>query len=242
MNPGKVINAYRSDQNLRLGTSYNPPLLKTHFQYPEDQEPSCASVFRDEMTNLLPHDEDARRLRQQTFLLSEFLTKKAPHYRLPTLKNRAVVHGHCHHKALMKMKDEEAVLQQLGLDFEVLDSGCCGMAGSFGFESSHYDISTKCGERVLLPAVREAGKDTLIIANGFSCREQIAQATERQALHLAQVIQIAMHHEGKTEQPYPEQGHITSPAVLLGSTQSKVLTGLGLLLATGALVWGIKRR
>jgi Fe-S oxidoreductase len=78
----------------------------------------------------------------------------------------------------------------------VLDSGCCGMAGSFGFEEEHYEVSMKCGERVLLPAVRRADEDTLIIANGFSCREQIAQATGRQALHLAEVIRIAMQEEG----------------------------------------------
>src|SRR5205823_4090360 len=80
----------------------------------------------------------------------------------------------------------------VGLDVTVLDAGCCGMAGSFGFEKDHYDVSIKCGERVLLPAMRAAARDTLIIADGFSCREQIAQMTDRQALHLAQVIQMAL--------------------------------------------------
>ncbi len=86
-----------------------------------------------------------------------------------------------------------AVLKQLGLNYELLDSGCCGMAGSFGFESGHFEISRAIGERVLLPAVRRADKDTLIIADGFSCREQIAGLTGRGALHLAQVLQMAMH-------------------------------------------------
>ncbi len=95
----------------------------------------------------------------------------------------------------MKMRDEEAVLSKLGLDYTVLDSGCCGMAGAFGFEEDHYDVSIKVGERVLLPAVRSADKNTLIIADGFSCREQIAQTTDRHALHLAQVIQMAMHED-----------------------------------------------
>ena len=90
----------------------------------------------------------------------------------------------------MRMEAEEAVLKKLGLDFEVLDSGCCGMAGIFGFEKAHYDVSIKCGERVLLPAVRNAAKDTLIIADGFSCQEQIAQTTDRRALHLAQIIHM----------------------------------------------------
>src|SRR5438128_10669569 len=96
----------------------------------------------------------------------------------------------------MKMRDEQAVLAKLGLDVEVLDSGCCGMAGSFGFEKDHYDVSIKCGERILLPAVRAAARDTLIIADGFSCREQIAQATDRHALHLAQVVQMALRENG----------------------------------------------
>jgi hypothetical protein len=109
-----------------------------------------------------------------------------------------VVHGHCHHKAIMRMGTEEAVLRKLGLDYELLDSGCCGMAGAFGFEKDHYDVSIKCGERVLLPAVRKAAKDTLIIADGFSCREQIAQTTDREALHLAEVILLALHEvDGK---------------------------------------------
>ena len=117
---------------------------------------------------------------------------KVEGYQPPQLRRTAVVHGHCHHKAIMGMTDEESVLARLGLDFAVLDAGCCGMAGSFGFEKDHYDVSIKCGERVLLPTVRAAARDTLIIADGFSCREQIVQATGRHALHLAQVIQMAL--------------------------------------------------
>src|SRR5262249_39360686 len=119
-------------------------------------EPSCVAVFRDEMLNLLPEDVDARRMQGQTFLLSEFLNQHASNYRLPMLERKAVVHMHCHHKAVMKTQDEEDLLRKLGLDFELLDSGCCGMAGSFGFESRHYDISRSIGELVLLPAVRRA--------------------------------------------------------------------------------------
>jgi Fe-S oxidoreductase len=159
-------------------------------------EPSCVAVFRDELPNLFPHDQDARRLSRQAFLLSEFLIHKVQGYQPPRLPRKAVVHGHCHHKAIMGMTDEETVLARLGLDVTVLDAGCCGMAGSFGFEKDHYDVSIKCGERVLLPAVRAAARDTLIIADGFSCREQIAQTTDRHALHLAQVIQMALR-EGR---------------------------------------------
>ena len=155
-------------------------------------EPSCLAVFRDEMPNLLPDDEDAKRLCQQTYSLSEFLLKEAAGFEPPKLKRKAIVHGHCHQKALMKMDSEAEVLKKLGLDFEILDSGCCGMAGSFGFEKDHYDISMQIGELVLLPAVRRAAADTLVIANGFSCREQIAQTTNRNALHLAEVMQMTL--------------------------------------------------
>ena len=158
-------------------------------------EPSCLAVFRDEMPNLFPDDEDAKRLCEQSYSFSEFFTNKAKHFAPPKLKRQAIVHGHCHQKALMKMDSEEEVLKTLGLDFEILDSGCCGMAGSFGFEKDHYDISIQIGELVLLPVVRLASPDTLIVANGFSCREQIAQVTNRNALHLAEVMQMAMRNE-----------------------------------------------
>jgi FAD/FMN-containing dehydrogenase/Fe-S oxidoreductase len=159
-------------------------------------EPSCASVFRDELSNLLPRDENAFRLRQQTFLLGEFLQQKAPDFHVPKLNRKAIVHGHCHHKAVLGMDAEEAVLRRIGLNYKVLDSGCCGMAGAFGFEpGDHYRVSIAAGERVLLPAVRSADTSTLIVANGFSCREQIAQTTGRGAMHLAEVIQLALHQD-----------------------------------------------
>ena len=164
-------------------------------------EPSCAAVLRDELTNLFPHDENALRLRSQSFLLSEFLVHRAGSYRPPPLTGQAIVHGHCHQQALMGMESDEKILSLLGLDFRILDSGCCGMAGNFGFQPQHYDISVQIGERVLLPAVRHAGSDTLIIADGFSCREQISQTTGRRPLHLAQVIQQALHAENRHRLP-----------------------------------------
>jgi Fe-S oxidoreductase len=98
----------------------------------------------------------------------------------------------------MKLDDEEAVLWKLGLDFEVVDSGCCGLAGSFGYHAGeHYDVSIKAGERVLLPAVRRADSETLVVADGFSCREQIAHATGRRALHLAEVIRLSLREAGE---------------------------------------------
>ena len=210
-------------------------------------EPSCASVFRDELINLFPQDPDAKRLSSQTFLLSEFLEQKASHFKPPQLHKKAIVHGHCHHKAIMKMRDEQSVLQKMGLDFHLLDSGCCGMAGAFGFEKDHYDVSLKVGERVLLPAVREAGKETLIISDGFSCREQIAQASDRRALHLAQVIQMAMREGQQTApRPYPEARYTSSNAERSRQSQKRLLP---VALASGALAtagitlaWLWKRR
>jgi FAD/FMN-containing dehydrogenase/Fe-S oxidoreductase len=151
-------------------------------------EPSCASVFRDELRNLFPDDARAERLRRQTFLLSEFLQQHAPGYQPPRLSQKLLLHGHCHHKAIMKMTDEEALLRKAGTDLQVLDAGCCGMAGPFGFEKEKYAVSQAIGERVLLPAVRKTEPDTIIVSDGFSCREQIFQATGRHALHLAEAL------------------------------------------------------
>ncbi len=152
-------------------------------------EPSCASVFRDELTNFFPRDERAIRLSQQTVMLSEILTRSENGWRPPRLDGRRIlVQGHCHQKALMTMKDEAWLLRTTGASVEVLDSGCCGMAGPFGFEAEKYAVSQTLAERVLLPSVRRAGADDLLVANGFSCREQIKQNTPRRAVHLAQVL------------------------------------------------------
>ena len=152
-------------------------------------EPSCASVFRDELRNLFPGDARAERLRSQTYLLSEFLAQRAPEYRPPqTPGRRIVLHGHCHQKSIMNMKDEIAILRATGSDVELLDSGCCGMAGPFGFEEEKFEVSQTLAERVLLPAVRKADAATLLVTDGFSCREQIAQNSPRRAVHFAEAI------------------------------------------------------
>ncbi len=155
-------------------------------------EPSCASVFRDELCNLFPDDPLADQLRRQTFLLSEFLEWHAPDYQPPRLERKVVLHGHCHQKALMKMGHAESLLGKMGVDLTSLDSGCCGMAGPFGFEKEKYEVAQAIGERVLLPAVRSASQDTLIVTDGFSCRGQIAQSTGRRAYHLAELMQLAL--------------------------------------------------
>ena len=150
-------------------------------------EPSCASVFRDELTNLLPDDPRAAQLRDQTFLLSEFLVKHAPHYQPPKLDEKIIVHGHCHHRSTMGMHDEIALLRLTGAEVQLLDSGCCGMAGPFGFEKEKFDLSQKLANRVLLPAVRNNAK-AIIVSDGFSCCEQITQNTDAHPKHLAEVL------------------------------------------------------
>jgi FAD/FMN-containing dehydrogenase/Fe-S oxidoreductase len=151
-------------------------------------EPSCASVFRDELRNLFPTDARAERLRGQTFLLSEFLERRSGQYEPPRIDAPVLLHGHCHHKALMKMTDEESLLRRAGARLTVPDAGCCGMAGPFGFDAEKYEVSQAIGERVLLPAVRRSSPDTVIVADGFSCRERIEQSTGREALHLADLL------------------------------------------------------
>jgi Fe-S oxidoreductase len=151
-------------------------------------EPSCASVFRDEAVNLMPDDPRMAKLKRQTMMLSEFLKQHAPDYTPAKTQQKILVHMHCHHRAIFNMKDEVAALTATGGDVKVLDSGCCGMAGPFGFEKKSYDVSQTLGERVLLPAVRAAAPGTVIVADGFSCREQIAQNTGKRAVHLAEVL------------------------------------------------------
>jgi Fe-S oxidoreductase len=156
---------------------------------------------------MLPHDEDAKRLALQTKSLGEFLATNAAEWETPRLERKAIVHLHCHQRATSDTDCDRAVLDRLGLDYEVLDTGCCGMAGSYGYErGERHDVSIKVAEQKLLPAVREASPHTLIITDGFSCASQIEQLSERGALHLAQVIQMALHDgPNGPAGPHPEQ-------------------------------------
>ena len=200
-------------------------------------EPSCVAVFRDELCNLFPSDENAQRLKTQTYTLAEFLEKKAPGFTVPLLRGRSMMHGHCHHKAIMKMPADQEILKKAGLDNTVIDSGCCGMAGYFGYEAGlHYDVSVKAGELVLLPAVRKAEKDTIIIADGFSCRGQIGQLTDRKAMHLAQVLKMALDGNHENE-PYPEKKNVDDMKLKPTPKQKtkRLIMGLGIL-AAGALL------
>ena len=206
-------------------------------------EPSCVAVFRDELTNLFPDDVRARALSQQTFLLSEFLERYAKNFQLPRIARKALVHGHCHHKAIMKMNAEEAVLTRMGLDFDAPAPGCCGMAGAFGFENDKYEISREIGELELLPAVRDASPETLIIANGFSCREQISQETGRHALHLAEVIQMGLRQMGEAiREQYPEQVSVQRREKDIQDSMRRSAWALAALAASSALLWGLSNR
>jgi FAD/FMN-containing dehydrogenase/Fe-S oxidoreductase len=209
-------------------------------------EPSCVAVFRDELLNLFPHDERAQALSKQTFLLSEFLEQElAPNSKLPQLPRKALLHGHCHHKSIMKMSAEESLLRRLGVDFESPAPGCCGMAGSFGFErdKDKYDISQAIGELELLPAVRRAPHDWLIIADGFSCREQIAQGTGRHALHVAEVLQMALQPSAlDIDDPYPESRAIRDHQNEVTTSMKRAAVGVGAVAAASLLLWHATRK
>ncbi|MBV9000128.1 MAG: 4Fe-4S dicluster domain-containing protein, partial [Solirubrobacterales bacterium] len=160
-------------------------------------EPGCASVFRDELRKLLPHDEHARRLVAQTVMLDELLDRHAPDWvpahSPPQPSRRALVHPHCHRNALIGPLGGLDLLRRAGVDAALSGAGCCGMAGSFGYEAGErYEVSMAIGERVLLPAVRAAADDTLLVADGFSCRTQIAAGAGRRALHTAEVLQLGL--------------------------------------------------
>jgi len=157
-------------------------------------EPSCLYTLRDEYTVLLP---ETRALAANAFLFEEFLAQEAESGRLQLklkpLAQEALLHGHCHQKAFGAMGAVQRVLSLVpGLKVSLVESSCCGMAGSFGYEAEHYETSMKMAELSLLPAVRRAGAETLIVADGTSCRHQIADGTERRALHVARVLERAL--------------------------------------------------
>jgi FAD/FMN-containing dehydrogenase/Fe-S oxidoreductase len=178
-------------------------------------EPSCASVFKDELKNLFPDDETAALLQKQVVLFADFLDSagyKPPRFGKGLLGGKALVQGHCHHKALWSMSPEERLLTETGLAPEVMDAGCCGLAGSFGYAAEHYDISMKIGERKLLPIVRAAAPGTIVVADGFSCRQQIEHGTGRRAMHTAEVLQMALHSAGqKPRRRRPVEAGHTQP-------------------------------
>jgi hypothetical protein len=152
----------------------------------------CFAVFRDEARHLSGDRPIAGALSAQVVLFDEFVRPHFDRGDLPAVSREALVHVHCHQQALASREVTAAACAAAQLNARVLDAGCCGMAGSFGFDRKHYGVSMDIGERVLLPAVRQASADTLIVANGFSCREQIRHATGRRAEHFAEVVARAI--------------------------------------------------
>jgi Fe-S oxidoreductase len=151
-------------------------------------EPACVSAFRDELPGLFSGDERAIRLSQQTLFLSEFLEQEAEQFPQPIIQGKALVQLHCHQHAIVKPGAEQRVLDGLGIDYEILSAGCCGMAGAFGFETEKYELSQTIANRALFPLLREAPTSAIVLANGFSCREQIEQGTGRGTLHIADLL------------------------------------------------------
>ncbi len=203
-------------------------------------EPSCWAAFQDELKNMMPRDEDAKRLRDLTFTLTDFLRTHAKDYEIPKLREKAFVHGHCHQKALDTLNDKEIgklfaekeILDKMELDARYPETGCCGMAGAFGYEkeNDHYDVSIAVGERVLLPEVRRAATDELIISDGFSCQEQIGQQTDRAAVHTAHVLQMAVRGDEAVAGQRLETRIVRERACAVhrGMTRAALALGVGL--------------
>ena len=160
-------------------------------------EPSCLLTLRDEFAAMLP-GEATTALAAQALLLEEFLAQEHTAGRLqlplrPLLVKRALLHGHCHQKAFGAMAAVQQVLRLIpGLEVTTIESSCCGMAGAFGYDAEHYDVSLRMGELNLLPAVRSAAADTWVIADGTSCRQQIHDGAQREARHIARVLHAAL--------------------------------------------------
>jgi FAD/FMN-containing dehydrogenase/Fe-S oxidoreductase len=206
-------------------------------------EPSCCSVFRDELHNMLPESSLAHALSKNTFTLSEFLDNKIPGYEPPKVARQALIQGHCHHKAIMRFKEEKSLMDKMQLDHRVLESGCCGMAGAFGYEKDKYQVSIDCGERSLLPEVRKASVSTVIVADGFSCKEQVAQETNRHALHLAEVMSLGLKTE-KDRVPiiYPERYFVKPREQAQKKSIIRAALLSGLALTACGLAWASRRR
>jgi FAD/FMN-containing dehydrogenase/Fe-S oxidoreductase len=191
-------------------------------------EPSCTAVFRSDARELMPGNRDVQRLQQQTVTLAELLRDHTDGWQPPHLGGKVIAQTHCHQHAIMGYDADQALLRAAGVDLDVLDAGCCGLAGNFGFEAGHYDVSRACGERVLLPAVRDAAADTLVLADGFSCRTQIEQGgTGRTAVHLAEILAAGL--SGEPVQPTrPAQPGVADYAWLAGGAGAAAGLSVGI--------------
>jgi FAD/FMN-containing dehydrogenase/Fe-S oxidoreductase len=203
-------------------------------------EPSCTAVFRSDAAELFPHDQDVERLHRQTVTLAELLTAHTPGWRPPQVGRTAHIQTHCHQHAIMGFDADTALLSDAGVGARVLDSGCCGLAGNFGFEQGHYEVSEACAERALMPAVRDAADTDVILADGFSCRTQVQQSNGggRRGMHLAELLAAGL--DGDDGRGVPEQRWADRPAAPSAAVRrlTTAAVGAGTL---AAVAYGVRR-
>jgi FAD/FMN-containing dehydrogenase/Fe-S oxidoreductase len=197
-------------------------------------EPSCTAVFRSDGVELLPDDRDMLRLRDNTLTLAELLTEHTPGWQPPKLRRPVLAQVHCHQHAIMGWEADAKLLADAGADAEPLESGCCGLAGNFGFELGHDEVSRACAERALLPRLRDALPGAVILADGFSCRTQIHDLDSggRKAMHLAELLATM----GNLPYQRPEEKAAPRPAAPSAGAKAAALAaaGVGVAGAVGA--------
>jgi FAD/FMN-containing dehydrogenase/Fe-S oxidoreductase len=165
-------------------------------------EPSCTAVFRADAPELLPEDVDVKRVAGQFRTLAELMLAQASDgWRVPKPHRPAVVQTHCHQHAVLGYDADQELMRRAGIDADVLDAGCCGLAGNFGFERGHHELSMTVAEQGVLPAVRDASPEALVIADGFSCRTQIEQGAGRRAMHLAEALALGLDQRSRRVRP-----------------------------------------
>lgn len=207
-------------------------------------EPSCTAVFLSDAPELMPENEDVRRLSKQFRTFSELLVNDAPDgWRPPRLARAATVQTHCHQHAVMKNDADRELLRRAGIEADVLDAGCCGLAGNFGFERGHHDVSMAVGELGVLPAVREAAPGALVIADGFSCRTQIEQgSTGRRAMHLAEALALGLGGPLPADHPEKLSSRPTVPSWAPRLVTASLVTAIGAAAAIGSIALARRRR
>ena len=208
-------------------------------------EPSCTSVFRGDAAELFPDDQDVHRLRDHTLTLAELLAEHTPGYAPPALRRKVMAQVHCHQHAVLGWDADERLLGLAGADTEHLETGCCGLAGDFGFQQGHGEVSRAIAERALLPRLREANPAAVILADGFSCRTQIHELDSggREAMHLAELLATAGNlgydrPERDAAPRQPEPGQAARAAALAGTAAALAATAGG----AAAVIARLRRR
>jgi Fe-S oxidoreductase len=205
-------------------------------------EPSCTAVFRSDAPELFPDDQDVLRLRDHTLTLAELLTEHTPGWEPPALRRPVLAQVHCHQHAVMGWDADRKLLKNAGADTEHLETGCCGLAGNFGFQRGHGEVSRALAERALLPRLRSASSGAVVLADGFSCRTQIHELDSggRDAMHLAELLATA----GALDYERPEAAAAPRPADPSPAARTAILAGAASLAGVGAAaaIWALTRR